>query len=91
LIDFGAHPNEKAISVSGAHKELSGGSIQIDQILLHGDGVFLSNAVLQVYKVGFCALEINELIFRSRYELFGVKQKILDMKTDRYFLVPRKL
>ncbi len=91
LIDFGAHPNEKAISASGLHNDLSDGSQQLGQILLHEDGVILSSSVLQVYKVGICALEINELIFRSRYELFGVRKKIFDMKNRRDFSAPKKL
>jgi hypothetical protein len=77
--DFGAHPNERAVT----------GSMSVDKtdsvsnyklLLLQGDGPPLDHALKSTAQAGVCALEILGDVFAARYELLGVRDKMPQLK-----------
>lgn len=78
-IDFGGHPNERAITSSMALEE-SGANKLVNLILLQGDGLPLDHALKSTAQAGVCALEILGAVFSARYELLGVRAKLPKLK-----------
>src|SRR5262249_39606420 len=78
-IDFGAHPNERALS-SNLKRTETDGRVRFDTILLHADGVELDYALITVARCGHVALEIVEPAFRARFELLGVRQRLIELR-----------
>ena len=64
-IDFGAHPNERAIGAS-AHVEEVGDNIKMMQIQLHGKGVQLDFALKHTARVGLLVCEVAANMFPER-------------------------
>lgn len=78
-IDMGGHANERAISgsldiVDGEHGK------EFRQQLIHGDGLAMEHALLSCARAGVCALEILQEAFPGRFELLGVRHRILDLR-----------
>lgn len=78
-IDFGAHPNERAISGSLSITDYEGGK-RFQQTYLHDDDLSLSHGVTMTARVGICALEILQCAFQARFELLGVRSEILELR-----------
>ncbi len=74
-IDFGAHPNERSISASGAIEERDGNVIY-SQLLLHGDGPAFDFVLRSTAQVGICVLQIFQFALAARFELLGVKHEL---------------
>ena len=64
-IDFGAHPNERAIGASALVEE-AGGNVKMMQIQLHGKGVQLDFALKHTARVGLMICEIAAYLFPGR-------------------------
>lgn len=78
-IDFGGHPNERAITGSlKANRIESGSNFRI--IMLHEDGLPLDHALKSAAQAGVCALDIMGDVFPARYELLGVRERIPALK-----------
>jgi hypothetical protein len=78
-IDFGAHPNERAITsssqiIKGEDKR------KIVQMYLHSNGVEHDLSLKTTAQAGICALEILQSVFSARFALLGVREKILELR-----------
>ena len=80
-IDFGAHPNERSITGNTQLIEEDERSIFL-QIYLHADGPELDLALKTTAQAGVCSLEILQEVFRERFELLGVREKLLELRKN---------
>lgn len=78
-IDFGGHPNERAITGNLAVEERVSGT-EFQQIYLHGDGLALDHGIKTTAQTGVCALEILREVFTARFELLGVRAELLRLR-----------
>lgn len=78
-IDFGGHPNERAITSNLAIKEAEDRK-EFQQIYLHGDSLALEHGLKTTAQTGVCALEIFQEIFSARFELLGVRNELLELR-----------
>jgi hypothetical protein len=78
-IDFGGHPNERAVT----------GSLQIEDeadrrllkgVFLHGDGPAIDLALKTTAQCGICCLEIFQSVFNALFEILGVNAALLDQR-----------
>jgi hypothetical protein len=74
-IDFGGHPNERAITSMMEIIEKDGRK-EIQQIYLVGNNKMLLNGLKSTAQVGLCALYILYNIFKERFDIIGITQKI---------------
>jgi hypothetical protein len=74
-IDFGAHPNERAIT-GNASIERKGKQTLFLQIMLHGEGLALDHALRSTAQAGVCALIILKGAFPDRYDASGVTRDL---------------
>jgi hypothetical protein len=70
-IDFGAHPNERAITGSMEITEK-----EMQQIYLHSDSLSLEYGLKMSARVGLGSLHILRLVFKERFELLGIGPKL---------------
>lgn len=61
FIDYGGHPNERAVSLNARMRR--GHDIQIEQTLLHGDGPELIFGLQAAMETGSCVLALLRLVF----------------------------
>ena len=78
-IDFGGHPNERAITGSLKITDL-GDRKSYDSIYLHEDGPELDYALTTTAQTGVCTLEILQEVFPERFELLGVRADLLELR-----------
>lgn len=78
-IDLGAHPNERSLTRNMRITKSEDGSLH-EQVLLHGDGLYLDHGLKTVAQAGVCALEIFQEIFGPRFELLGVRSRLLHLR-----------
>jgi len=78
-IDFGAHPNERAITGNLTINKNARGKEYL-QAYMHGEGIALDHALVSTARVGLCALETAQNLYAARFELLGVKEEILDLR-----------
>lgn len=79
-IDFGAHPNERAITGNMTMTRLDPSSVRVEHVLMHEPGLQFDYGLLSVARAGVCALEILQGVFAPRFELLGVRQRLLDLR-----------
>ena len=79
-IDFGGHPNERAVTGSMSLDQ-TGPSSNYQLLLLQGDGLPLDHALKSAAQAGMCALDILGDVFAARYELLGVRAKMAALKS----------
>jgi hypothetical protein len=78
-IDFGGHPNERA--VTGNMKMIEEPDRrEMLAILLHKDGVQLDAGLKTTAQCGMIALELFETIYGAKFELLGIKAAMLDIR-----------
>lgn len=78
-IDFGAHPNERALTGNMDIVEM-GDRTRYDQLILQGDGLPLVHVMKTLAQTGICTLEILQEAFPARFELLGVRENILILR-----------
>lgn len=78
-IDFGAHPNERAITGSLVIKR-ENGKIEIQTKYLHDDDSAFDYVLKATTQSGVCALELLAGVFGPRFELLGIKSEILSLR-----------
>jgi hypothetical protein len=70
-IDFGAHPNERALTSTLQQSE-SQDSIRFDLIYLTGNTPLLHMCLKNNAQIGICALDVFRNVFKERCDLLGV-------------------
>ncbi|RZJ01152.1 MAG: hypothetical protein EON90_04265 [Brevundimonas sp.] len=78
-IDFGGHPNERAVTGSLRIEQTDKGQ-ELHQLWFHGDGIALDHALISTGRAGICALQILQNVFGPRFELLGVNAEILKIR-----------
>lgn len=73
-IDFGAHPNERAITSSLSIIK-GAGKTEYNQAYLVGDGLSLEHGLKSVAQAGVCALNILLIAYPSRFNEVGVSDE----------------
>lgn len=78
-IDFGAHPNEMAMT-SNLRIVDQGDRKKLEHLYLQGDSLPLTHALKTTAQVGVCSLEILQEAVAERFELLGVRAEILKLR-----------
>jgi hypothetical protein len=74
-IDYGAHPNERALTVS-LKRETGPEAIEFRVVYLTDDPVIFRGCLKTVAQVGASVLGMFRLVFRERYELSGLTDEL---------------
>jgi len=77
-IDYGAHPNERALS-SNFRRETDERKQTFRLLYLDGDSPTLRLCLKTNAQVGLCSLKIFELVFPERFNLLGISQKLASL------------
>ena len=78
-IDFGGHPNERA--VTGSMKMVNEpGKRTMLSVFAHGDGSELDLALKRMAQCGLVSLELLQVVFNSRFELLGINAAMLALR-----------
>lgn len=78
-IDFGGHPNERGLSGS-LRLEESSVKREFQGIYLHADPLYIMHAMKASAQIGICCLHIFQSIFRERFMLLGLQERILQLR-----------
>lgn len=78
-IDFGAHPNERAIIGNMTEAEVPEGT-RFEQRLLQDDGLPMDYALITTARAGLCSLDILRLPYDARFMLLGIKGRVLALR-----------
>lgn len=78
-VDFGAHPNERAMSGNMTVQEVEDGNI-FEAIYLHGDPLTLSHVLKTTAQVGVGALLLLSIVFRQRFQLLAIDITLNEIK-----------
>ena len=78
-IDFGAHPNERSITANLTIIDQEK-SKKFESVYAHGDGPQFDHALKTCAQTGIASLEIFQDIFPGRFELLGIRHKILSLR-----------
>jgi hypothetical protein len=73
-IDFGAHPNEKSVTLNMVKESMTTQTLQFR--ILPGDGLVLDHALRTCAQVGICALKVLDLVFGEQFAKLDIKEKI---------------
>lgn len=79
LIQFGAHPNEKAVSANLQMKRDTA-ELALNQIYLHEDNLQLDQWIRTANQIGICVLKTFGFIHVQRYEQLGMNQRVDGLK-----------
>jgi hypothetical protein len=79
-IDFGAHSNQRAVTAS-LKMEREDDKLTTKAIMQHGDGLQLDYALMFVARCGVVCLEMLEIPFKAKFEILGISQAILRLRT----------
>jgi len=79
-IDFGAHPNERAVTGNMKMTKEESGRREMLGILIHGDGIQLDAVLKTAAQCGLNALEIFETIYGPKFELLGIREAMLHIR-----------
>lgn len=74
-IDFGAHPNERSVTANLSIIDGNGG-IKIQQTYLAGGTPTQRHSMKTTAQVGLCSLYIFRLIFRERFDILGLTERM---------------
>lgn len=80
-IDFGAHPNERASS-SAMQIIDEDGKKKIKQNYLTGGTEPQIHAIKSGAQIGVCSLDIFRVIFRERFDILGLTERLDDLKKN---------
>lgn len=80
-IDFGAHPNERAITGSMTMTREDEKTI-INQIYLHDDSIHLDHGLKTTAQVGLGSLLIFQQVFRERFQILGINADIDELRNS---------
>jgi len=80
-IDFGGHPNERAVSSSSERRQ-EGNTIVVQNQFLHEDSVTLDHALRTTAQVGLGSLLVFQLIFNERFDILDLRETIEFLKRE---------
>jgi hypothetical protein len=80
-IDYGAHPNEKGFSLNSQINERESG-VEFLHIYLQGNGIALDYSLKSLAQVGIWCLSIFQLIYPEKFELLGIKERLVELRKD---------
>lgn len=78
-IDFGAHPNERAVTNS-LRIEQRADRTTFQNMYLHGDGAALDQTLRATAQVGLGSLLVFEWIFGARFRLLGIDLELRKLR-----------
>lgn len=78
-IDFGGHPNERAVTGNMKMVEEPGKRTML-AIMQHGDGIELNLALKSAAQCAMVSLEMLQVVFDARFELLGVNAAMLNLR-----------
>lgn len=78
-IDFGGHPNERAVS-SSSEMRLEGDTTVIRNQYLHGDSAALDHALRSTAQTGLGSLLVFQHIYKERFDILGLRDTIESLK-----------
>lgn len=79
LIELGAHPNEQGYALNSTLTNV-GGDTHFNALYLQGDGLPLDLSIRTAAQVGLWPLLLMQLLYRERYELLGIRQKLEELR-----------
>ena len=78
-IDYGAHPNERAfMSLMSQSKDEQ--KIDFKMYYLIGDSLPFQLCLKNTARIGVCSLDIFKLIYRHRFDILGISDKLEKLK-----------
>jgi len=78
-IDYGAHPNERAfMSLMSQSKDEK--KIDFKMYYLIGDSLPLQLCLKNSARIGVCSLDIFKIIYRHRFDILGISDKLENLK-----------
>jgi hypothetical protein len=80
-IDFGAHPNPRAIFSVLRRTPIEGGSLYEMQYLT-AEPIVLGAAFRACAQTGACALRILRIVFRERFDITGLTERLRSVESD---------
>jgi hypothetical protein len=78
-IDFGGHPNERAVTGNMKMVEEANRRVML-AVMQHDDGPELDMALMTSARCSMCALEILQGVFNARFELLGINAAMLALR-----------
>lgn len=78
-IDYGGHPNERAVSSSYEWRQ-EGDTRMVRNQLLHDDSAALDHALITSAQIGLGSLLVFELIFNERFDILDLRETIEYLK-----------
>jgi hypothetical protein len=79
-IDYGAHPNERGVSLNSELMMTDGGEKRFSAIYLQRDGLALDLGLKNAAQVGLWALSVAALIDPARVQRHGIDQGLAEMR-----------
>lgn len=80
-VDFGGHPNERAITGSMTIQEEKGRT-ELAQIYLHSDSLALEHVLKTTAQIGLGSICILQHIFRERFDILGLRDVIDQLRSE---------
>jgi len=74
-INYGAHPNEKALSLT-LRKQHTDRKIRFDLDYLSGDSLVFKHCVTIAAEVGLCSLEVFKIIYKERFDILSLSDSL---------------
>lgn len=74
-IDFGGHPNERAVASSSERRQ-EGDTIVVRNQFLHDDSATLDHALRTTAQIGLGSLLVFQLIFNERFDILDLRETI---------------
>ena len=78
-IDFGGHPNERAVSSSSEMRQ-EGDTTVVRNQFLHGDSAALDHALRTTAQIGLGSLLVFQLIYNERFDILDLRDTIESLK-----------
>jgi hypothetical protein len=78
-IDYGAHPNERGLSMNSDIVDLPDGGKHFGTLYLQDDGLMLDFSLKSTARVGLCVLRIAQVIYPTRMQANGTQHQLNDM------------
>lgn len=79
-IDYGAHPNERGVSLNSELMMTDGGEKRFSAVYLQRDGLALDLGLKNAAQVGLWALSVAALIDPARVQRHGIDQGLAEMR-----------
>lgn len=80
-IDFGAHPNEKALT-SNLRIDKTAQEIRYDALFLNANLSSIHHSMLMLTRIGVCSLCIFEIIFPDRLSVGPTRDRLISLRQE---------